>query len=89
MVDRGLDTIAYVPDIVTQTTMYNVVEDSQCFTLATVRTSVAPQLALYDEYYLANDKSAMKFLLSSISKEFALGLRMLIPFLWFGCSSLV
>ena len=78
MVDRGLDTIAYVPDIVTQTIMYNVVEDSPHFTLATVRTSVAPQLALYDEYDLTNDKNAKKLLLNSISKELLLILHLMI-----------
>ena len=68
MVDRGLDTIAYAPDIATQTVMYNVVEDSPHFTLDTFKRSIAPQLLLYDSYDQTNDNCAKKFLLNSISK---------------------
>ena len=72
MVDRGVDTIAYVPDIATQTVMYNVVEDSPHFTLDTIKTSIAPQLALYVGYNQTNDNCPKKFLLNSISKELLL-----------------
>ena len=37
LVDRGLDTFAYLPDAATQTTMYNVVEDFPHFTLDVAR----------------------------------------------------
>ena len=78
LIDRGLDTIAYVPDIATQSVMYSVVQDSPRFTFNTIKTSIAPQLAEYDACDHANDKCAKIFFLNSISKELLLVLHLRI-----------
>ena len=44
MVDRGLDTIAHLPDATTQSTMHNVIEELLFFTLDNTRSLVKMQL---------------------------------------------
>ena len=69
MVDRGLDTIAHLPDAATQSTMHNVVENFPFFTLDNARSLVKMQLKQYDAYDHANDMCAKKLLYNSISKD--------------------
>ena len=78
MVDRGLDTIAHLPDAATQTTMYNFVEDFPHFTLDIARTLVKTQLTLYDEYDQTNDQCAKQLLYNSISTDLLVDLCLLI-----------
>ena len=67
LMDRGLDTITYLPDAATQSIMYNVIEDSSCFTLEVARQLIMAQVAEYDAYDLNNDKCACQLLNNSIS----------------------
>ena len=61
----GLDTIGYVPNLVTKQ-MMSVVLDHSCFTVATIKT----QMALYDTYNKENDRVATECLIATLSVKY-------------------
>ncbi len=67
--DTGMDTIAFLPDPGDPSRMMNVVKEHSRFTLATAKELSNEQAKLYDTFDTANDASARKFLLESISTD--------------------
>jgi hypothetical protein len=67
--DTGLDTVAYLRDPSDPSRMLSVVKEHSRFTLATAKELSHEQAKLYDAFDTANDGSARKFVLDSISKD--------------------
>jgi hypothetical protein len=69
LIDTGINSISYLPDLKDATKMISVVTSHSCFTIASVRTHSGMLEPLFDDYDQMNDKATKCFLLDSLSKE--------------------
>lgn len=69
LVENGMDTISYLPDPSDPTKMESIVEVPNKFTKTYVATQVDNYEALFDSYDNLNGRTAIAFVLSSLSPE--------------------
>jgi hypothetical protein len=74
--DKGLDTIAYLPDAVDTTRVSSVVTEYTRFSVDSATKQAQLIVNKYDEYDTANDHEACEFLLNSLDPTLADDLRM-------------
>jgi hypothetical protein len=74
--DKGLDTIAYLPDAVDKTRVSSVVTEYTRFSVDSATKQALLIVNKYDEYDKANDHEACEFLLNSLDPTLADDLRM-------------
>ena len=70
LVDYGMDTIAYIPDV-GSTNMVNIVKEHTRFTEEYVRDQAALYEKFYDDYDKSNSAAAREALLNSLDKPIA------------------
>ena len=67
LTDCGMDTIAYLPDPENENLMTNVVKSHSRYTIQTAKTLSSKRLKSHDKYDKTNDRTAIKYVLSSLT----------------------
>ena len=67
---HGMDTIMYLLDPLSKSSMLNIVTEHPRFTHTKVREAMKQQVSMYDKYDANNDAAAQDYLLDSLDKTF-------------------